>query len=84
MSGRDNESKKMELRLRAIQTKHEKQDDKSQMERAEMERKAGAKFSIHFIEWFSPKKHQGFIVNLKRPLTEAEIESRMVKGFGDL
>lgn len=53
-------------------------------ERQTMEKQATARFSIHFIEWFHPKKHQGFIVNLRNPLTEEEIAERMMQGFGDL
>ena len=84
MPGRDNDQRKMELRLRALDQKHEKMDARSQRERAQMEMKANAKFTINYIEWFYPKKHHGFIVNLKNPLSEDEIRSRMIRGFGDL
>jgi hypothetical protein len=74
----------MDLRLRSEDAKRERLEEKGELERAMMEDQASAKFSVHFIEWFHPKKHQGFIVNLRKPLSEDEIAARMAKGFGDL
>lgn len=82
MGGNERYSKT--LRLRALEEKRERQDQKGEAERRAMERKANVKFNIHFIEWFNPRMHQGFIVNLRKPLSEAEIQARMAKAFGDL
>jgi hypothetical protein len=81
---RHNENEKTELRLKAKDAKEARLTEKGEQERAQMEQQTKASFNIHYIEWFYPEKHYGFIVNLKRPLTEPEIESRMLKAFGDL
>lgn len=59
-------------------------EDKGSIERKQMEQMANRQFSIHYINIFFERKHQGFIVNLKIPMTEDEIQKRMLKGFGDL
>lgn len=92
MSGRDNESRKMEARLNALHAKQESQDFKSQRERAQMERKCNQPFSIWaigqdlktFFRMNNQSKVSSFQVSLCKSLSLYEIQDRMEKAFGDL
>ena len=73
-----------ELKKKELKYAAQFHEDQGSIERRQMENKANSGVSIHFLEWFYPKRHYGFIVNLKHPLSDDEIRQRMMKGFGDL
>ena len=91
MMERHNEKQKMELRLREEERKQDALKEKSNHERAEMEKAyknkfhIDRKFSIH-LSWIlkEPEKYSSFVVYLHVPLSEKEISERMLKGFEDI
>ena len=85
-------NKKDFARSRAVEAKHERQDQKADFERAQMERMAKRKFSIWavgqglktFFRMNDKSKVSCFQVSLTTSLSLEEIWQRMEKGFGDL